>query len=143
MKKQKILSIGIGGFIAFSVLAILMVSVMAFINPQEVMDFVQVKLPNNDAYSSIRGVYGGVGVTISIVFIYLGLKDQTKGLIFAAILWGLYAVSRLVTIANEGKLGDFGNQWLTIESGLCITALVLLSAKLRLREVSSNQKNMM
>jgi Domain of unknown function (DUF4345) len=132
MKTQKIVSVAAGLFIAFSAFAIIMVSVMAFSNPQAVMDLVNVKLTNTDAFSSIRGVYGGVGLTIFITFVYLGFRDQTKGLIFAAILWGLYAVSRLVTIFSEGPLGDFGNQWLTIESILCMLALVLLSFKLRL-----------
>jgi hypothetical protein len=132
MKTQKILSVAASAFIGFSAFAIGMVSIMAFSNPQAVMDLVNVKLTNNDAYSSIRGVYGGVGLTIFITFVYLGFRDQTKGLIFAAVLWGLYAISRLMTIANEGPLGDFGNQWLTIESCLCIVALVLLSFKSRM-----------
>lgn len=132
MKTQKILSVAASAFIGFSAFAISMVSIMAFSNPQALMDLVNVKLTNNDAYSSIRGVYGGVGLTILITFVYLGFRDQTKGLIFAAVLWGLYAVSRLITIAKEGPLGDFGNQWLIIESALCIVALVLLSFKLRM-----------
>jgi Domain of unknown function (DUF4345) len=132
MKTEKIISVAAGLFIAFSAFAIIMVSAMAFANPQAVMDLVNVKLTNNDAFSSIRGVYGGVGLTTFITLVYLGFRDQTKGLIFAAVLWGLYAVSRLVTIFNEGPLGDFGNQWLTIESILCVVALVLLSFKLRL-----------
>jgi divalent metal cation (Fe/Co/Zn/Cd) transporter len=132
MKTQKIISVAASTFIGFSAFSIIMVSLMAFSNPQKVMDLVNVKLTNNDAYSSIRGVYGGVGLTIFIVFVYLGFRDQTKGLIFAAVLWGLYAISRLITIMSEGPLGDFGNQWLTIESILCIVALVLLSFKLRL-----------
>jgi Domain of unknown function (DUF4345) len=131
MKTQKIISIAASTFIGFSAIAIVMVSIMAFSNPQAVMDLVNVKLTSTDAYSSIRGVYGGVGLTIFITFVYLGLCDQTKGLIFAAVLWGLYAISRLVTILSEGPLGDFGNQWLTIESILCLVALVLLSFKLK------------
>ena len=111
---------------------------MAFSDPQAVMDLVNVKLTNNDAFSSIRGVYGGVGLTIFITFVYLGFRDQTKGLIFAAELWGLYAVSRIITIFSEGPLGDFGNQWLTIESILCVLALVLLSFKLRLGQTGIN-----
>jgi Domain of unknown function (DUF4345) len=134
MKTQKIISVAASSFIAFSAFSIIMVSVMAFSSPQAVMDLVQVKLTNNDAFSSIRGAYGGVGLTIFITFVYLGFRDQTKGLIFAAVLWGLYAVSRVVTIFNEGPLEDFGNQWLTIESILCMLALVLLSFKLRMND---------
>lgn len=134
MKKQKIISVAASIFIGFSAFAIVMVSIMAFNNPQAVMDLVNVKLRNNDAFSSIRGVYGGVGLTIFITFVYPGLRDQTKGLIFAAVLWGLYATSRLITIFSEGPLGDFGNQWLTIESILCVLALVLLSFKLKMSD---------
>lgn len=138
MKSQKIISIAAGSFIGFSAFAIISVSLMAFSDPQAVMDLVSVRLTNTDAYSSIRGVYGGVGLTIFLTLVYLGFRNQTKGLLFAAVLWGLYAVSRLITIFREGPLGDFGNQWLTIESGLCIVALVLLSFKLRLAESLKN-----
>lgn len=131
MKTEKALSITIYTFMIFSAFAIAIVSLMAFQNPQAVMDLVQVNLPNTDAYSSIRGVYGGVGLTIFLTLIYLMIKDQTKGLVFASMLWGFYAMSRLITIFMEGNLGAFGNQWLTIESILCITALTLLSFKIR------------
>lgn len=131
MKTEKALSITIYAFMIFSAFAIAIVSLMAFQNPQAVMDLVQVNLPNTDAYSSIRGVYGGVGLTIFLTLTYLMIKDQTKGLVFASMLWGFYAMSRLITIFKEGNLGAFGNQWLTIESILCITALTLLSFKIR------------
>lgn len=131
MKTEKALSITIYTFMIFSAFAIAIVSLMAFQNPQAVMDLVQVNLPNTDAYSSIRGVYGGVGLTIFLTLTYLMIKDQTKGLVFASMLWGFYAMSRLITIFKEGNLGTFGNQWLTIESILCITALTLLSFKIR------------
>lgn len=52
------------GYMLLSALAILSVSLMAFSNPQSVMDLVQVQLPNPDAFSSIRGAYGGVGLTL-------------------------------------------------------------------------------
>lgn len=90
------------------------------------MDLVQVQLPNNDAYSSIRGVYGGVGFTITAVIVYTLFKSRKKGLAFIALLWGAYAVSRLITIAAEGSLGSFGQQWLMIESTLCLISLLLL-----------------
>lgn len=90
------------------------------------MDLVQVQLPNNDAFSSIRGVYGGVGFTITVVILYTLFKNRKKGLAFNALLWGAYAASRLITIAAEGSLGSFGQQWLMIESSLCLMSLVLL-----------------
>lgn len=95
-------------------------------NPQMVMDLVHVKLPNTDAYSSIRGVYGGVGLTIVISLIYLLKKDKRTGLGFLTMLWGFYALSRMITIINEGPLGDFGNKWLNIEGMLFLCAMLLL-----------------
>lgn len=113
------------GFILLSALALLSVSVMAFSNPQSVMDLVGVKLTNTDAFSSIRGVYGGVGLTLIITLIYLLLRDVQKGLIFLSLLWGFYALSRILTIFAEGALGAFGRQWLLIESIFCLISLVL------------------
>jgi hypothetical protein len=126
MKKRTFFKIATVALLSFSAFSILMVSIMAFMNPQSVMDLVQVQLPNNDAFSSIRGVYGGVGVTITTVIIYTLFKSRKTGLAFIALLWGTYAVSRLITIAVEGSLGDFGQQWLMIESSLCLMSLVLL-----------------
>ena len=102
------------------------VSMMAFFSPQAVMDLVGVKLPNNDAYSSIRGVYGGVGLSLVVALVYFSIRDVRKGLSFLCLLWGFYALSRIITIIAEGALGDFGNQWLMIESVFfCISSTLL------------------
>jgi hypothetical protein len=137
MKKQTT-SFRLAGFLLyFSAFAILMVSAMAFMNPQDVMDLVQVKLSNNDAFSSIRGVYGGVGLAIIAVILYCVKNDRRLGLLFLSILWGGYAFSRLLTILVEGQLGQFGTQWLIIESVLCIAAISLYaSAKKTVKTVS-------
>jgi hypothetical protein len=112
-------------FIVLSGLSILSVSIMALIDPQMVMDLVQVNLPNNDAYSSIRGVYGGVGITLCVALVYTMRKDLKDSLGLLSVLWGSYAASRIITLVNEGKLGDFGNQWLVIELVFFAIALVL------------------
>lgn len=137
--KSKIVKFSSVGLILFSALAIVMVSAMAFNNPQAVMDMVGVQLTNNDAYSSIRGVYGGVGLTLFATLTYLAFYNYKKGLVFTAVLWGSYAVSRLLTIAMEGSLGAFGNQWLLIESTLCILSLLLLAFNARSRKVAQQQ----
>lgn len=111
--------------IGITALGIGMVSLMAFINPQSVMDLVGVTLPNTDAYSSIRGVYGGAGMTICTALVYLAIKNQRLGLLFVALLCGFYALSRTITIYAEGPLGEFGQQWLVIESSICILALLI------------------
>lgn len=123
---NRFLSISAGILIVFSAFSLLMVSAMAFFSPQMVMDLVQVSLPNNDAFSSIRGVYGGVGLTIVISLIYLLLKDKRAGLAFLTMLWGFYALSRIITIISEGPLGSFGSRWLNIEGILFLCSMVLL-----------------
>ena len=128
MKVNKILPVASKGFILLSALSLLSVSIMAFADPQSVMDLVNVQLNNNDAFSSIRGVYGGVGLTLFISLVYLMLRDTRKGLYFLCLLWGFYALSRTITIFAEGALGDFGNQWLLTESVLFVLAVVLVVA---------------
>ena len=71
MKNEKLVRVATIAFIVFSAFCLLMVSLMAFLNPQSVMDLVSVKLTNTDAYSSIRGIYGGVGMTLVISLLYL------------------------------------------------------------------------
>ncbi len=125
MHSQSIRNRAAQGFILLSALALLSVSTMAFVNPQSVMDLVDVQLTNPDAFSSIRGVYGGVGLTLFITLIHLMVGDVQKGLVFLALLWGFYALSRAITLWAEGALGAFGQQWLLTESILCLISLLL------------------
>lgn len=125
MKTQKNLRLAAQGFILLSAISLLSVSLMAFANPQSVMDLVAVELNNTDAFSSIRGVYGGVGLTLFVALIYLLRLNFRKGLAFLCLLWGLYALSRLITIFAEGPLGAFGTQWLITESVFFLVAFVL------------------
>lgn len=122
MKIKQILS---QAFIILSALSIMSVSIMAFDNPQSVMDLVQVTLPNNDAFSSIRGVYGGAGFPIVISLLYSFRKHTENALAFLILLWGFYALSRMITIFKDGPLGDFGNLWIKTESVLFIISCVL------------------
>lgn len=128
MQTQSILKRAAQGFILLSALALLSVGLMAFSNPQSVMDLVGVRLPNTDALSSIRGVYGGTGLTLFITLIYLLRRDIPKGLLFLSLFWGFYALSRLMTVITDGALGPFGRQWLLIESVFCLLALSLVWA---------------
>ena len=126
--KQSTYSAFASTFLMTSAFSILSVSLAAFFSPQTVMDLVQVELQNNDALSSIRGVYGGVGLSLFLLLIYFYRNDQLLGLKFLSILWGLYALSRLITIVLEGSLGQMGNTWLIMEAGFFTIALWLVSA---------------
>ena len=125
MKKSSIILLLSKAFILLSACSLLSVSIMAFADPQSVMDLVGVALPNNDAASSIRGVYGGVGLTLVLALLYTFRKNVQEGLALLSLLWGLYALSRIITIFNEGTLGAFGTKWLTIESLFFVIALTL------------------
>lgn len=122
---NKVIKISAHVLMTFSVLGIVSVSLMAFNSPQSVMDLVQVKLENTDAMSSIRGVYGGAGIAILTVMIYLWRNDLAKGMVFLSIFWGSYALSRLITIMADGALGAFGTQWIYTESILAIAAFAV------------------
>lgn len=113
-------------YIGFSALSLGFVAMLSLFSPQSTMDLVAVVLPNNDAISSIRGIYGGVGLIITIQLIYLLIKDYYKGLLFLSLFWGAYAISRLITILLDGPLGGFGTQWITIETAFCTIAIILL-----------------
>ncbi len=125
MEKNKIIRILSYSVMILSVLGISMVAFMAFSDPQSVMALVNVKLENTDAYSSIRGVYGGAGLTIAIAMVYGMLKNIKLVLGFTGLLWGLYAISRIITAVVDGPLGAFGTQWVYTESFLCICCLIL------------------
>ncbi|MEL6536542.1 MAG: DUF4345 domain-containing protein [Bacteroidota bacterium] len=112
-------------FVGISILSVGYVALLSLVSPQATMDLVQVTLPNTDAVSSIRGVYGGVGLAISIVLVYLLVKDLPKALGLLGLFWGGYALSRVITLLVDGPLGAFGTQWLTIEGTFCLIAVGL------------------
>lgn len=126
MNTQKITKVGSQFFIGFSIFSLGYVAILSLVDPQATMDLVQTNLPNTDAISSIRGIYGGVGLVITLQLIYLLFKNIQKGLLFLSLFWGAYAVSRFITIFSDGALGDFGNQWIVIETAFCLLAIVLL-----------------
>lgn len=122
---NKVIKISSSILMGLSVLGIASVSLMAFNSPQSVMDLVQVKLENTDAMSSIRGVYGGAGIAILMVMIYLWRNNLKQGMLFLSVFWGSYALSRLLTIMVDGALGAFGSQWIVTETVLASAALLL------------------
>jgi hypothetical protein len=127
MKAQKVVKISSQIFVGLSILSLAYVSILSMYSPQATMSLVATPLPNNDAISSIRGIYGGVGLVITGTLVYLLFKDLQKGLIFLALFWLAYAISRLITILVDGPLGAFGSQWIVVESCFAVIAFVLLS----------------
>ncbi len=126
MKNKTVLNTFNGLFLGISILGLLSVSLLSLYHPQGTMDLVNVKLDNNDAISSIRGVYGGVGVTLITGLVYLIFTRIELAIRFLTLFWGTYALSRLITILVNGPLGAFGNQWIMIESVLCFAGLGLM-----------------
>lgn len=125
-KMKKSFKVTAWAYITLSVLSLLYVSTLAWLNPKEVMNLVGVTLPNPDSISSIRGVYGGAGLTLIVIFVYFTRLDLTVAVLFLTLFWGLYAVSRAVTAVIDGPLGEFGSSWFRIESAFCIAGLIFL-----------------
>lgn len=132
MNAQRMIKASSQVYVGFSILSLGYVALLSVISPEATMNLVSTVLPNNDAISSIRGIYGGVGLVITVQLIYLLIKDLHRGLLFLSLFWGAYAISRVVTIFVDGPLGDFGSQWLLIESVLCLFGIgfLLISKKL-------------
>lgn len=112
-------------YVLFSTLCLIYVAYMGITDPVGVMNLVNTPLNNNDAISSIRGIYGGVGLLLCGMFIYLFYTDVTKAVFVLLLFWMVYALSRIITIATDGPLGDFGTQWLFIESILAALGSIL------------------
>lgn len=112
-------------FIGISLLGLLYISILSWIDPNAVMALVQVKLNNNDALSSIRGVYGGTGISLVGIGAVITFKNPQRGTLFFTVFWFMYALSRIITICMDGPLGEFGNTWLKIELSFGLFALVL------------------
>lgn len=122
MKKLKRTKLTAKVFSYFSILSITYVSILSMVSPQSTMDLVHVTLENTDAISSIRGVYGGVGLTIAATVVVLTRNALDKALLFLGVFWGMYALSRTLTIIVDGSLGDFGTNWLMMETLFSFTA---------------------
>ena len=125
MNALKITKISSQTFIVFSIISLGYVALLSLFQPQATMDLVATTLPNTDAISSIRGIYGGVGLVITLQLIYLLIKDLQKGLLFLSLFWGAYAISRFMTILMDGPLGSFGTQWIIIETTFCLLGMGL------------------
>lgn len=125
MKTQNLIQVSGKGFTLVSILSLAYVSFLSLYSPQATMDLVSTPLTNTDALSSIRGIYGGVGLLICFSLVYLLITDLGKALLFLAAFWFAYAISRLITMWVDGPLGDFGSKWLVIESVFFVLATVL------------------
>ncbi|MDX2190944.1 MAG: DUF4345 domain-containing protein [Bacteroidota bacterium] len=124
MNAPKIIKISSQIYVGFCILSLLYVSLLSLYSPQATMDLVATTLPNTDAISSIRGIYGGVGLVINFALIYLLWNDLNKALVLLCMFWAAYAISRVITSFVEGPLGSFGSQWLVIELTFSIIAFI-------------------
>ncbi|MGB0805340.1 MAG: DUF4345 domain-containing protein [Salibacteraceae bacterium] len=119
MNYSKVIPITVNTINSIFIFSVFYVSVLSLLDPQATMNLVDVQLENNDALSSIRGIYGGAGLAITIGTAFLLIRNNLWASAFYAIFWGGYALSRIITIFVDGPLGAFGNQWLTIELLFC------------------------
>lgn len=117
MDANKLFRILTAALVGVATLGFLAVAIQAFINPQLVMDLVQTHLPNADARSSIRGLYGGVNVGLSALLVLGLIRRQPRlslWLLFA--ITGGYVVGRVANLMDDGPAGPFASTWLIIET---------------------------
>jgi len=126
MNAQKLTKISSQAFLCLSILSVGYVALLSLFQPKTTMELVGVVLPNTDAISSIRGIYGGAGLVIAIALVHLLRKNLKMGLAYLGLFWGAYATSRFMTILLDGPLGSFGTQWIIIETLFCVLAVALL-----------------
>ena len=124
-KESKILNFVGHATVALSLLCLAYIALMAWVNPYQVMLLVREKLSNTDSMSSIRGVYGGVGLFLVGVLAWFWKNNLKTSLQLLGLFWSLYALSRIVTWMVDGPLGDFGKQWLMIELFFGMLSLLL------------------
>ncbi len=120
-------------FLILTGLAFLNIAVQAIINPQSVMDFVNVELGNISARNSIRAFYGGVNLFFGLFLIYGAFKMQKEALVLTVLYGGGFVFGRIYSILLEGNPSSFIWTWLCIESVLTIISLALLNKQ---REVN-------
>ena len=116
-------------FLVIIGLAFLNVAVQAMIDPQSVMDFVNVQLENISARNSTRAFYGGVNLTFALFLIYGAFKMQREALILAILYGGGFVIGRIYSIIVDGTPSTFIFTWLGIETFLTIVSIVLLKMK--------------
>ncbi len=133
MKTQSFALKGARIYMIFSILCLLSVSILSICSPQSTMNLVATPLPNNDAISSIRAIYGGVGMLICFTLYYLLRNDLLKGILFLVLFWWVYSLSRLITLMADGPLGSFGNKWMITEALLGMAGFLFF---IRLRKLS-------
>lgn len=125
MNTSKFLEFATWTIVAISALGTLSMSLTALLAPAGLMALVHTPLDNTDAFSSIRGVFGGVGITLAAAMVWIFRRDRTAAMGFLAMFWGNYALCRTLTIVMDGPLGDFGNQWIGIEATLAVLSAVV------------------
>ncbi len=113
-------------FLVLVGLAFLNIAIQAFINPQSVMDFVNVTLDNISARNSTRAYYGGVNLTFALFLIYGAFKAEKTALILSSLYGGGFVLGRIYSIAIEGQPSSFIITWLIIELTLTLVSLFLL-----------------
>lgn len=137
MSTTKTIEITSKGFIIFSLFGLSAVAILSMADPQATMDLVAVQLGNNGARSSIRGVYGGVGLTI---LTFSAIYFKTRGreiLMFLSLFWTYYAFARLLTVFMDGALGGFGSRWLVIESVMAIAGWAIFYLQKRMLQANT------
>ncbi len=108
----------------------LVVAAKGLIDPQLIMDLVNLDMGNNvTARNSIRALYGGVHLAFGLfVLASIYFKLQKEALGFTALYTAGFVFGRVLSMMMDGTPGDFAKNWLLIESVLFVVTMVFVFA---------------
>ena len=116
-------------FLAFVGLAFLKTGLEAILDPQTVMDYVQVTLDNASARNSIRSFYGFVNAALGLFMIFGAFRMQREALALSLLYAGSFTMGRLYGLAVDGLASDFIYTWMITEAIVAICSMSLLLAR--------------
>ena len=105
----------------------LLVGIQGLLDPQAIMDNVQVALGNNSGKSSTRAIYGGMHLMFAGYFIYGAFQSQRIALLIMALYGVGFVIGRLVSLAVDGQPNEFISTWIFVEAATAIISIFLMS----------------
>ncbi len=109
------------------------VGVQALLNPEGIMSFVDVKLENPSAMSSIRAYYGAVNLFFGLFLAIVSFNLKKEGLILVVLYTMGFVVGRSFSLAVDGMPNEFVTNWLFTEAFSGAVSIWLLLREIKFK----------
>ena len=116
-------------FLLFAAVPTLLVGLQGLIDPQGIMDNVDVILGNNSGKSSTRAIYGGMHIMFGGFIAYGAFKAQREALLILALYTIGFVLGRVTSLILDGMPNAFISTWIFVEAGFAIIATYFLLKK--------------